>query len=187
MIKIIMVYVGKIICFLQRIKYKFIRCYQLSKLSKSGKNVYISENCTFTYENIEIGDNVYIGKNCIFQSTYGKIIIGNNVMFGPGVNIHCGNHIIDEIGKLMNDVRKKNPGDDGLIIIEDDCWIGSNAIILSNTRIGKGSVVGAGAIVTKDIPTYSIYTGSPTKQLRPRFNDEDLEKHINLMSKRYNN
>ena len=155
----------------------FIREYIISKFSSVGSDVYIGQNGVFTYENIEIGDDVYIGANAVFQSSYGKIIIGNHVMFGPGVHIHGGNHKINEVGKLMKHTAPKQQGDDGTVIIEDDCWIGANAIILSNVTIGQGSVIGAGAVVTKSIPPYSVYTGVPQARLRNRFTDEELEIH----------
>ena len=148
-----------------------------------GKDVYIGKDGIFTYENIEIGNDVYIGANAVFQSSYGKIIIGNHIMFGPGVNIHGGSHKIREIGALMKHTAEKQQGDDGVVIIEDDCWIGANAIILSNVTIGKGSVIGAGAVVTKDIPPYSIYTGTPSVKIRQRFTQEELEEHNKILYK----
>ena len=161
----------------------FIKRYILNKFSSVGKNVYIGNNGIFTYENIEIGDDVYIGANAVFQSSYGKIIIGNHVMFGPGVHIHGGNHKINEIGKLMKHTTPKQEGDDGIVIIEDDCWIGSNSIILSNVTIGEGSVIGAGAVVTKSIPAYSVYTGVPSVKLRCRFTAEELAEHKKIIEK----
>ena len=159
----------------------FIREYIISKFSSVGSDVYIGQNGVFTYENIEIGDDVYIGANAVFQSSYGKIIIGNHVMFGPGVHIHGGNHKIKEVGKLMKHTSPKQQGDAGFVIIEDECWIGSNAIILSNVTIGQGSVIGAGAVVTKSIPPYSVYTGVPQARLRNRFTEEELKKHLNVL------
>ncbi len=164
-----------------RFKAAMIREYQKSRLESCGSNVYISKNCVFTYDNVALGNNVYIGRNCIFQSSYGKIKIGNHVMFGPGVNIHGGNHKIKEIGCLLDAVSAKREGDDGVVEIEDDCWIGSNAIILSNVKIGRGSVIGGGSIVTKDIPPYSIYTGAPGRKIRSRFSDEELKVHLSAM------
>lgn len=164
----------------------FIRKYTISKFSSVGTDVYIGPNGIFTYENIEIGDDVYIGANAVFQSSYGKIIIGNHVMFGPGVHIHGGDHKFKEVGKLMKQATPKQQLDDGVIIIEDDCWIGANAIILSNVTIGKGAVIGAGSVVTKSIPPYSVYTGVPGAKLRKRFTDEELEEHKKILYKKTN-
>ena len=158
-----------------------IRVYLSSKFSKIGKNVFVGHGGIFTYENIEIGNDVYIGQNAVIQSSYGKIIIGDHVMFGPGVNIHGGNHKINEVGRLMKHTTPKQMGDDGVITIEDDCWIGANAIILTNVTIGKGSVEGAGAIVTKSLPPYSVYTGAPSQKMRDRFTSEELEEHKRIL------
>ena len=154
------------------------REYQKSCFKKIGKGTYIGKNCIFTPKNIEIGDDTYIGPNCVFQSSYGTIQIGSHVMFGPGVHIHGGNHRFNEIGRYIKDASLKRQGDDGKIVIEEDCWIGANAIILSNVTIGKGTVIGAGSIVTKDVPQYSIYTGAPACKVRERFSKNDLERHI---------
>lgn len=160
------------------------RKYKQSKFARIGSNVYIADGWIFTYENVLIGDDVYIGPNAVFQSTYGKILIGNHVMFGPGVNIHGGSHKINEIGRLLKHSSEKQIGDDGIVIIEDDCWIGANAIILSNVTISKGTVIGAGSIVTKDIPPYTIYTGVPNQKIRERFSDEELDKHLKIFGEK---
>ena len=75
------------------------------------------------------------------------------------------------------DTVTKEVGSDGKVVIEDDVWIGSNAIILKGVHVGFGSVIGAGAIVTKDVPEGSIVAGSPARVIGMRFSGEDLEKH----------
>ena len=181
-----MVLIGWVCFKLKKIFNFFIKKYQKYKFNKIGKSVYIGDNGIFTYKNICIGNDVYIGANACFQSTYGEIIIGDHVMFGPGVNIHGGNHKIKEIGYLLKHTPDKKQGDDGRVVIEEDCWIGANAIILSGVTIGKGSVVAAGAIVTKDIPPYSIYKGVPPRNLTARFNMHELELHKKSLEKIYN-
>lgn len=64
----------------------------------------------------------------------------------------------------------------GPIIIEDDVWIGSNSVILSGVKIGRGSIIGAGSIITKDIEPYSIVGGNPAKTLRKRFNQQTIDR-----------
>ena len=158
-----------------------LREYYITKFSSVGKDVYIGQNGVFHFKNIEIGDDVYIGSNACFQSSYGKIIIGSHVMFGPNVHIHGGNHKIDQVGQSMKSIHDKKMGDDGIVLIEDDCWVGANVTILANVTIGRGSVIGAGSIVTKDVPPYSIYTGVPSVKCRGRFSQENLERHLALM------
>ncbi|WP_288237073.1 acyltransferase [uncultured Alistipes sp.] len=174
---------GRLVVFFKRLFLYFEGIYERSLFAHVGQNCYIGHDGIFSYQNIEIGNDTYVGPRCVFQSSYGKIRIGSHCMFGTGVHIHGGNHRINEIGRLLKHTSEKRQGDDGLVLIEDDCWIGSNAIILSRVTIGKGTVIGAGAIVTKDIPPYSIYTGSPPhSQLRNRFDENTLKQHIHLMN-----
>lgn len=172
--------IGEILMKLTDLYNYFLRKYKKKLLGKCGDNVYIGKNCIMTYANIFIGDDVYIGPNACIQSAHGKVIIGNHVMFGPGVNIHGGNHEFNCIGKYMKSINKQ-PDSDGVVRIEDDVWIGANAIILAGVNIGKGSIIGAGSIVTKDVPPYSIYTGAPPLKIRRRFSDEEIREHEQIL------
>ena len=139
-------------------------------------------NCIFTYDNIEIGENVYIGTNACFQSTHGKIVIGNKVMIGPNVHIHGGNHKVSEIGKYMIDVHDKAKNEDGVVKICDDVWIGACSIILKGVTIGEGSIIGAGSIITKDVAPYSIIVGSLERKEFSRFSSEEIKRHKELLA-----
>ncbi len=174
---------GKCVLFFDRVKKYFIRKTQLYSFESAGKNVYISEDCRFTERNISVGDDVFIGANCCFQSVHGHITIGNHVLFGPSVHIHGGNHEYHQVGKLMKECTKEKDSD-GCVVIEDDCWIGAYAIILKGVTIGRGSVIGAGAVVSKDIPPFSIYTGIPPRRCRQRFTEEELKQHMVKMYER---
>lgn len=175
---------GRVLIKFDRIGSYLRREYTKGQFKTFGANSYIGKSCIFTPSNVEIGNDSYIGSNCVFQSSFGTIKIGNHVMCGPGVNIHGGNHKFHEIGRFMNEATQKKQGDDGIIVIEDDCWIGANAIILSNVTVGKGTVIGAGSVVTKSLPPYSIYTGSPEVRLKNRFNKEEIEEHERIMDAR---
>lgn len=177
-------FIGKIINKFDSALWFFRKKYSLSLFKSHGKDIYISKNCLFTEKNITLGDSVYIGSNCIFSSSFGEINIGSHVMFGPGVNIHGGNHRTGKLGCYMDENYHKTQGEDGVINIGNDCWIGANAIILTNVTIGDGCIIGAGAVVTKDIPPYSIYTGVAEPKLRPRFTDDQLKEHINQLNGR---
>lgn len=114
-------------------------------------------------EGLEIGDNSNIGPyNYIGCS--GKIIIGNNVMLAPRVSIYAENHVFDNPVILIRDqgVLKQT------VIIQDDCWIAANSIILAGVTIGKGSVVAAGSVVNSDIPPYSVFAGVPARFIKSR-------------------
>lgn len=175
-------FIGKICLKLNRIFDYAIRSYERTLFKQIGEGTYISRDCVLTHSTISIGKNTFIGRGCVLQSVHGEIEIGDNVMFGPGVHIHGGNHEFNHVGVLMKDVTKK-PGVDGKVVIEDDVWVGANALILKGVRIGGGSVVGAGSVVTKDIPPYSIVVGNPAKVIKPRFSPEELMLHKQILSR----
>ena len=112
---------------------------------------------------IECGSHVAFGSGGYFVSTRARIIIHDYVVFGPNVTIYTGDHPTDRIGKHICDITDVEKGDgyDKDVVIESGCWIGTRAIILKGVTIGKGSIIGAGAVVTKDVPPYSVYVGVP--------------------------
>jgi maltose O-acetyltransferase len=112
-----------------------------------------------------IGNNSGIGKRAYLasQSSHG-IQIGNDVMMGPDVIILTSQHKHDDINVPMT----KQGYYSKQVIIEDDVWIGTRVIILPGVKIGKGSIVGAGAVVTKDVPPYAIVGGVPAKVIKSR-------------------
>ncbi|MFY0687748.1 MAG: acyltransferase [Cyclobacteriaceae bacterium] len=119
----------------------------------------------------EVGDGLFVGDGSnigpySYVGCSGKISIGRNVMISPRVGLYAENHEFDSI-----DVPMKEQGvSKEFIVIEDDCWIASNTIVLAGVTIGKGSVVAAGSVVTKDVPQYSIVAGNPAKVIKNRLN-----------------
>lgn len=86
-------------------------------------------------------------------------------MFGPEVAILGGNHRTDLVGRFMKSVleKEKKIEDDLEVIIQDDVWVGTRAIILKGVTIGRGSIIAAGAVVTKSVPPYAIAAGVPAR------------------------
>jgi len=112
---------------------------------------------------LKIGNNSNIGPYGYIGCS-GYIEIGNNVMISPRVSIYAENHIFDRA-----DITMKEQGVQRQFVkIEDDCWIAANSVILAGVTIGKGSVIAAGSVVTKDIPPYSIAAGVPAKVISSR-------------------
>ncbi|MDD7520577.1 MAG: DapH/DapD/GlmU-related protein [Lachnoclostridium sp.] len=103
--------------------------------------------------------------------------IGRKVIFGPRPTIITGDHRIDVVGKYIMDSTEKLPENDSPVVIEDDVRIGANVTILKGVTIGHGSVVAAGAVVTKSCPPYSIIGGIPAKVLKMRFTPKEIEEH----------
>lgn len=114
-------------------------------------------------EELIIGDNVGIAANT-FIAMRGKLEIGDNTIFGPGVSIHCENHNFSD---LETPIRLQGATRKG-VKIGKDCWIGSKAVILDGVTIGDHVIVAAGAVVTKDVPDYAIVGGVPAKVIKTR-------------------
>ena len=114
--------------------------------------------------NIEIGEGCLINHNNVLQAgkVNAKIRIGNYVHTGANVMIIAFNHAFDTREKPTI----KQDYYDASVIIEDDVWIGAGTIILKGVRIGRGSVIGAGSVVTRDIPPYSLAAGNPCRVIR---------------------
>jgi acetyltransferase-like isoleucine patch superfamily enzyme len=142
-----------------------------------GRNFIFDPSSHFTYQTIAVGDDVSIGGGAIFMASESNIIIGNKVMFGPNVIVVGGNHNTSVVGKFMYDIHEKRPGDDQDVIFEDDVWVGAGAMILKGVRVGRGSIVAAGAVVNKDVPPYTVVGGIPAKVIAPRF--AELETVLN--------
>lgn len=145
-----------------------------------GKSVRISHHCSFSgIENISVGDHSSLGASTRILTTRAKVTIGNYVMFGPAVTIISGDHCTDVIGKYMKEITdaEKRLENDRDVVIEDDVWVGAGAIILKGVTVGRGSVVAAGSLVTRDVPPYAIVGGVPTKVIKMRFKPEEIEVH----------
>jgi acetyltransferase-like isoleucine patch superfamily enzyme len=146
-----------------------------SRFKECGQNVIFSSGGKFIHpEQVSLGSNVFIGRN--FHISARQLTIGNNVMIGPNVIIESDNHSFQKVGALMFDMKDERIL--GSIKIENDVWIGAAAIILKGVTIGEGSVVGAGSIVTKDIPPYTICVGNPCRAIKTRFNKDELIIHL---------
>jgi acetyltransferase-like isoleucine patch superfamily enzyme len=149
-----------------------------AQLGACGRDVHIASDCTFiSPESIFIGEGVIINNGAWLSAVNTEIRIGNKVMFGPQVGIIAGDHNTSLIGRYMIDVEEKRPEDDLPVLIEDDVWIGFRATILKGVTVGRGSIIAAHALVTKDVPRYAIVGGVPARVLRLRWTDEEIAEH----------
>jgi acetyltransferase-like isoleucine patch superfamily enzyme len=151
----------------------FIIRYPIYKLmfQSCGNNVHIDFKTYFRYPSqISIGTNVSINRGCSFIAGYkiknAKIIIKNNVSIGPDVCFYAAGHDVD-------DLHLKDNG--APIIVNEYVWIGGKAIILQGVTLGVGSIVAAGAVVTKDVQPYTIVGGVPAKIIKKRTVDATIQ------------
>ena len=129
-------------------------------LGKVGKDVWIESPfyCDYGY-NIEVGDNFYTNFNCTILDV-GKVIIGDNVMLAPNVAIYTAGHPIHP------DSRNSGYEYGISITIGNNVWIGGNTVVNPGVNIGDNAVIGAGSVVTKDIPANVIAVGVPCRVIR---------------------
>lgn len=128
----------------------------------TGAKVNIERGANFgTGADISIGDYSGIG---VSASVRGPLIIGDNVMMGPDVVVITSSHNFDRTDipmRLQGSTSKP-------VLIGDDVWIGQRVMIMPGVNIGNGAIIGAGAVVTKDVPPYTIVGGAPAKVIKSR-------------------
>ena len=135
------------------------------------KGVFIAKNM-----DVVIGDNVQLGRYADIES---DVHFGNNILVASFVSfVGRRDHCFDEPGKTMWEGKR---GDGGLTLVDDDVWIGSHAVIMSGVHIGKGSIIAAGSVLTKDVPPCEIWGGNPAVKIRDRFDEEGKSIHLDSL------
>ena len=164
--------------FVQKVLNRIIMYAMIPLFKRHGKNViFFPTNSSFSYKTIVLGNDIFIGPRAILSASESGIVFGNKIMLGPNVTMMGGDHNSTVVGKYMYDTHEKLPENDLPIIIEDDVWIGTGAIILKGVRIGEGAIIAAGTLVIKDVPNYAIVGGVPAKILKMRFTQEQISEH----------
>ena len=156
------------------------------KFKRLGKNVIFEKGVkVFHPENIEIGDNVYVGHGAYLKAYYkNKLVIGSNVWIGQETFLHAGGGMVikDGVGigpyvkiLTLNHIEEDkdkpvlySPQEYKRVVVGYGADIGIGSVILPGVKIGKNSIIGAGAVVTKDVPDYSVAIGVPAKVIRQR-------------------
>jgi acetyltransferase-like isoleucine patch superfamily enzyme len=129
-----------------------------------GKNVQIYHPVVFYgHEALDVGENTAFAP-FVHIWCGGRVIIGKNCMIGSHVAITSLTHDYNE-RDMRNSIKS------GKVIIEDDVWIGSHAVIMAGITIGQGAVIGAGSVVTKDIPPFALAYGVPAVIKKYRFSN----------------
>jgi acetyltransferase-like isoleucine patch superfamily enzyme len=144
-------------------------------------------------DGVEIGDNVAIGPYCVIKASLlshlgkgfhigrhssldaysfvgagGGVWVGDRVIMGQHISFHAENHNFELVDRPIREQGITGRG----IVIDDDCWVGSNVTFLDGVHVGTGSVIAAGAVVTKDVPPYSVAAGIPARVINTRRRSE---------------
>ena len=121
--------------------------------------------------NIRLGKGVFINFNSVFVDTC-LISIGSRTLVGPNVSFYSGTHPLDPA--VRQGLRGPELGKE--IHIGEDCWVGGNVIFLPGVTVGRGCVVGAGSVVTKSVPDFTIVAGNPARVIRKVTTEMDPEQ-----------
>lgn len=130
-----------------------------------GKEINIERHARFS-KDLKIGNYSGIGKDTYVP---GGVTIGKYCMLGPEIVFYTQNHNFSRTDIPM---CQQGFGSFKPITIEDDCWLGRRVIILPGVTIGHGSIIGAGAVVSKDIPPYSVAVGNPARVIKSRISNQ---------------
>ncbi len=138
---------------------------------------------------VELGYNISFGNNFWANTNFtaidnNKIVIGNDVMIGPNCTIATAIHPLcwqDRNMKVQNDGTIYSPEYTRPITIGNNCWIASNVTIIGGVHIGNGCVIGAGSVVTKDIPDNSLAAGVPCKVIRQITEEDRIYNHPEML------
>ena len=137
----------------------------IKNIGAMGKGTVIRPSVSLAHsENIFLGENVHINRNSyLWAGPHAKITIGDNLVCGPGVFITADNH-----GIRKDRLIAEQEGVEKDVIIGSEVWLGAYVVVLPGVTIGDGAVVAAGAVVTKDVESYSVVGGIPAKKISER-------------------
>lgn len=165
---------------------RVVRLYAVRANVTLGQRVHIGPFSHLWAPNrLSVGNDVYIGKFCTIEID-GRI--GNQVLIANGVGL-VGRHDHDftavgvpvRSAPWVGDKDYTAPRGIEEVIVEDDVWLGYGCIVLSGVTIGRGAIVSAGAVVTRDVEPYAIVAGVPARKVGERFSPEDRQRHESLL------
>jgi acetyltransferase-like isoleucine patch superfamily enzyme len=136
------------------------RLYFRRRIRNLGRACRLGEGIVVSHKHLlSLGDRV--GIKAVHINASGGVTIGNDCLIGPGVKIWSANHRVQDPDVLIF----AQGYDHAPVVLEEDVWLGANAVVLPGVRIGRGAVVAAGAVVTKDVPPMTVVGGVPAKPI----------------------
>lgn len=134
------------------------------------KTSYLGKKCSI-HRSLQMGAYGYIGPRAVVPS---GVVLGNYVMIGPELLITGADHRFDKPGVAV--IFSGRPRSQ-VCVVEDDVWIGARVTLLKGIRIGRGAVIAAGSVVTRDVFPYTVVGGVPARSIRLRFNEKNQKQH----------
>lgn len=162
--------------------------YNLSQIGKIGKCCKIGPHSQLILPNLYLDDYVILQDHINFISNKGRLYVGKFSVISAGCIIIPGQHHLKVGMPFFVNAQYHVCDEEHDIIIAEDCWIGAGCILLPGVKIGRGAIVGAGSVVTKDISPYSVVAGCPAKTIAMRMSEKDViihEKNIYPMQERF--
>lgn len=157
--------------------------YKMEDFGRIGLHTIVKQNSQLVPANMYLDDYVIIQDGNNFISHTGKLIVKKYSVISSGCIIVPGTHKL-KVGVPFYLAAQKHIGDiDYDIVIDEDCWIGAGCILLPDVHIGRGTVVGAGAVVTKDTLPYSVVAGTPARIIGVKFDLQSCIEHEKCLYK----
>ena len=145
------------------LRHTYLKAY----LKKFGEGTWVQRHCRFLNgRRVSFGQNCVVNFGCLFDGRVHDITLGDNVSIGPEASVLTLGH--DAHSRTFEDSG-------GEVVIGDRAWIGFRAMILPGVRVGEGAVIAAGAVVTRDVPSFKIVAGNPAEIIGDRRSDLDYK------------
>lgn len=166
--------------------YKIIFFFRKLKWRRLNQHNFTSISNRFPFSNVNVGKGTYGDLYILINNTNYLCSIGNYCSIGPDVKfLVSSDHDLGRISTypfnmMFNRIHNIDAKSKGDIVVDDDVWIGTGAIILSGVHIHQGAVVAAGSVVVKDVPPYTVAGGVPAKIIKKRYTDSLIEKLLRI-------
>ncbi len=173
--------IEKMLRFVLKVCKHFLPEYDYSKMGMMGTHVKIAPGSFLNEKNLYLEDYTMLQEGIRLISNEGRLIVKKYSVVASNCIFIPGTHRL-KVGVPFYLAAKYHIGDeDKQIVIEEDCWVGAGCIVLPGVKIGRGSVVGAGSVVTKDVLPYSVVAGVPAKIIAVKFREEDVLLHEQVL------